>query len=284
MLAAMHLSTEGAAMEALMAAERARSIFITLGDKKCQALAAHAVAQANLLMGEVEFGMSSAMQAVVLARDAGDKWTEASSLFTATNGQISLGHLAEGLRMAREVMGLFKGLGSEEGEACAESLVLKIEDALPSKVPGPRTFISPMDDTRLGAQRSLFQEHPNCVIWTPAINQQTYIMYSLELLKLVDDLKNMSTKTAVLAVSQGALGRQTGEVIPGKLEAVYGNSIWAMVRTVRLESPRLHIASVDVPTGSSAYEIVECLRAAQLDSGNRQEVSYIVDRKNKLKK
>merc|ERR1711933_463873 len=103
-----------------------------------------------------------------------------------------------------------------------------------SKIPGPRTYISPMDDTRLGAQ--------------------------------------------------GSYGRQTGEVFPGKIEAVYGNSVWAMVRTVRLESPRLHISSVDVPTGATAWEIAECLRAAQLDSGNRMEISYIVDRKNKLKK
>merc|ERR1719277_1108600 len=128
--------------------------------------------------------------------------------------------------MARDAQGLFKSLGSAEGEACAENFVLKLEDGL----------------------------------------------------------KNMSTKTSVLAVSQGSYGRQTGEIFPGKVEAIYGNSIWAMVRTVRLESPRLHISSVDVPTGATAWEIAECLRAAQLDSGNRFEVSYIVDRKNKLKK
>merc|ERR1719401_83002 len=271
-------------MEAMMAADRARSLFLALGEKKLQGLASHLVAQAQLLMGETDTGMSAAMQAVVLARDAGDKWGEANALFTATNGQISKGHLAEGLRMAREAQSLFKALGSAEGEACAENFVLKLEDGLPNKIPGPRTHISPMDDTRLGAQRSLFQEHPNCVIWTPPMTSQTYIMYSLELLKLVDDLKNMSTKTSVLAVSQGALGRQTGEVIPSRMEAIYGNSIWAMVRTVRLESPRLHISSVDVPTGATCWEIAECLRAAQLDSGNRMEVSYIVDRKNKLKK
>merc|ERR1712061_728650 len=132
-------------------------------------------------------GMSAAMQAVVLAREAGDKYGEAAALHTATRAQLDKGRLAEGLRMAKEVEGLFKALGSSDGEAQATALVTKIQEAIPAKTPGPRTYIQPMDDARLAGQRSLFQEHPNCGVWTVPANQHTDIMYCLELVKLVDD-------------------------------------------------------------------------------------------------
>jgi len=267
-----------------MAAEKARAIFLMLGDRRYQGYACHAAAQGQLLMGFSEEGMSAAMQAVVLARDTGDKYGEAAALHTATRAHLEKGRLAEGLRMAKEVESLFKSLGNEDGEAQATALIERIQEAIPQKTPGPRTFIQPMDDARLAGQRSLFQEHPNCVVWSVPVVAHTYIMYCLELLKLVDDIKNVSGKTSVLVCSQAALGRQIGETQPGKLEGIMGNTVWAVVRTIRLESPRLHIASVDVPSGATAHEITECLRAAQIDSGNRSEIAFTIDRKQRLAK
>lgn len=267
-----------------MAAEKARSIFLVLGEKRYQGMACHAAAQGQLLMGFTEEGMSAAMQAVVLARDSGDKYGEAAALHTATRAQLEKGQLAESLRMAKEVETLFKALGNSEGEAQASALATRIQENIPAKTPGPRTFIQPMDDARLAGQRSLFQEHPNCVVWSVPVDQHTYIMYCLELLKLVDDVKNVSGKTSVLVCSQAALGRQIGETQPGNLEGIMGNTVWAVVRTIRLESPRLHIATVDVPSGATAHEITECLRAAMIDSGNRNEIAFTIDRKQRLAK
>lgn len=75
-LAALHLASEGgetATVKALAAAERARLLFLVLGDKGNQGLASHAVAQGHLHLGDLDPGMQAAMQAVVLARAAGDK-------------------------------------------------------------------------------------------------------------------------------------------------------------------------------------------------------------------
>jgi hypothetical protein len=284
MLATMYLSMDGGGMDALMAAERARSMFLLIGDKKNQGLASHAAAQGHMLIGDYEFGIQSAMQAVVLAKESGDKMGEANALHTATNGMIAKGRYGEAIRMAKEVEMLFRDLGSKEMEESAQIMVAKIEAAIPARGPGPRTIIQPMDDARLGAQRSLFQENPNCVIWCPPVNQHTYLMYCMELLKLVDDLKNQSSKTSILVTCQGAFARQTGEMMPSQIEGIMGISVFAVVRTVRLESPRLHISSVDVPSGATAYEITECLRAAMIDAGNRNEVSYCLDRKARVAK
>merc|ERR1719401_1677761 len=208
------------------------------------------------------------MQAVVLARESGDKLGEANALHTGTNGMIAKGRYGEAIRMAKEVQTLFRDLGQKEMEESAQIMVAKIEAAIPARGPGPRTILQPMDDARLGSQRSLFQENPNCVIWAPPVNQHAYIMFCLELLKLVDDLKNQSSKTSILVTCQGS----------------FGMTVFAVVRTVRLESPRLHISSVDVPPAATAYEIAECLRAAMIDTGTRNEVSYTLDRKAKLAK
>merc|ERR1712151_820620 len=219
------------------------------------------------------------MQAVVLARESGDKLGEANALHTATNGMIAKGRYGEAIRMAKEVQTLFRDLGQKEMEESAQIMVAKIEAAIPARTPGPRTIIQPMDDARLGGQRSLFQENPNCVIWAPPVNQLTYLMYCLELLKLVDDLKNQSSKTSILVTCQGSFARQTGEMVPSPLEGSFSMTVFAVVRTVRLESPRLHISSVDVPPAATAYEIAECLRAAMIDAGTRNEISYTLDRK-----
>merc|ERR1719181_1122467 len=145
-------------------------------------------------------------------------------------------------------------------------------------------FVLAWNEEDVGGQRSLFQENPNAVIWAPPINQHTYVMYCLELLKLVDDLKNQSSKTSILVTTQGAFARQTGEMVPSQMEGTFGMTVFAVVRTVRLESPRLHISSVDVPPASTAYEIAECLRAAMIDAGTRNEISYTLDRKGKVAK
>lgn len=284
MLSTMQLSMDGGGMEALMSAERARSLFLLSDDKKYQGLASHAAAQGHMLIGDYDFGLQSAMQAVVLSRDAGDKQGEAQALHTATNGMIAKGRYGEALRLSRQVQNLFHDLGSKEMEESAQIMVAKIEAAMPARAPGPRTYIQPMDDARLSGQRSLFQENPNCVIWCPPINQHCYVMYLLELLKLVDDLKNQSSKTQILCASQGSYARQTGEMNPVPMEGTIGMTIFAVARTVRLESPRLHIATVDIPSGATAYEITECLRSAMVDAGNRGEVSYALDRKGKVAK
>merc|ERR1712176_1132308 len=115
------------------------------------------------------------------------------------------------------------------------------------------------------------------------VNQHAYIVYSLELLKLVDDVKNQTAKTSILVTTQGVMARQLGQEMAGNWTAIAAAVVWGMVRTIRLESPRLNVSTVDLPTGASPHEITECFRSAQLNSGPRHEIAYFIDRRNKLK-
>merc|ERR1719382_828316 len=129
-----------------------------------------------------------------------------------------------------------------------------------------------MDDARLG-QKNIHQENPNCVIWMAPVNQHSYVMYDLELLKMVDDMKNQTSKTTIMVACQGSFARQTGELAAPGIEGVMGMTCFAIVRTIRLESPRLHIYTVDLPPAATAGEIAECLRSAMQNSGNRDEIA-----------
>jgi len=283
MVASAKLSVPDGILEAIMAAERARSLFLSLGDKRRQGLASHTVAQGNIQLGEVDFGLQAAMQAVVLAREAGDRWGEATALHTATHAVIRNGRYAEGLRMAKEVQALFRKLGCKQMQEAATNMIARIQETLPSRGPGPRAYIQPHDDARLGgSNKSLFQEQPTCVVWNAPVTQLCYLVYCLELLKLVDDLKNNTAKTSILVTTQGVMARQVGQELASNWTGVGAATVWALVRTVRLESPRLNISTVDLPTGASPNEITECLRGAQITAGPRNEIAFFIDRRNKM--
>lgn len=285
MVASMHLRARGGVHEAAMAAERARSAFLLLGDKKRQGLAAHTVAQCNLQLGEVDLCLQAAMQAVVLAQKTRDPWGEASALHTAAHAVLRKGRLAEGLRMATEVQSLFSKLGCTELEKAAKSMVTHIQEVLPGHVSVPRLHVEVAESVlRLGSDhRTISSELANCIVWNTPTSSLTYVVYSLELLKLVDDLKNQVNNTTVIAVTQGVWARQTGQELPGNLYSCGAAVIWATCRTIRLESPKLHLCCVDIPLGATCNEIAECLRSAQSNSGPRDELAFFIDRRNKLK-
>lgn len=284
MVASMHLRSRGGVHEAAMAAERARSAFLVLGDKKRQGLAAHTVAQCNLQLGEVDLGLQAAMQAVVLAQKAGDRWGEASALHTATHAVLRKGRPTEGLRMAKEVQSLFGSLGSTRLEDAAKAMVMHIQEALPGHVSVPRMHIESQDDViRQGHDhRTIVHEVANCIVWNAPTTSLSYVLYSVELLKIVDDLKNQVNNTMMLVTTQGVWARQTGQEMPGNLYSCGGAVVWAVCRTVRLESPKLHLCFMDVPLGATTNEITECLKSAQLNSGPRDELAFLIDRRNKL--
>lgn len=283
MVASAKLGVADGVLEAILAAERARSLFLMLGDKRRQGLASHTVAQGNIQLGEVDFGMQAAMQAVVLAREAGDRWGEASALHTATHAVVRNGRYVEALRMAKEVLALFKKLGSKQMQEAVTNMIARIQETLPTRGPGPRTYIQPHDDARLaGAEKSLVQEQPTCVVWSVSLTQQLYLNYSLELLKLVDDLKNQTNKTTILVTTQGVMARQLGQEMAASFYGCAATVLSGVVRTVRLESPRLDVRTVDLPPGASPHEITECLRGAQLSGGPRNEIGFFIDRRNNL--
>ncbi|CAK0839298.1 unnamed protein product [Prorocentrum cordatum] len=280
-LASLLLGGPGGAAEAVRCAERGRQLFLVLGDAPSQARAALLAAQALLLAGDAGGAASGAMQAVVLARDADDRPGEAQALYTAARAAVALGRHADAMRIAHEVEALFRALGCSDSEEVAAGLRRSIQRTLQAKVPSPTMRLRPAGGSPAGL-RSLVQDSPNCIVWAPAISQQTYLMYCLELLQLVEELKGAPAKAQLLCAAQGVHSRLTGEPVPTRLEGVYGMSMWAVVRTIRLESPRLQITCCDLPAAATACEVAECLRCAMSDAGARGEVSYIVDRQRTL--
>ncbi|CAE8631212.1 unnamed protein product [Polarella glacialis] len=290
-LANMLLSFEGpldqafkAKMDAGYAAERARALFLLLGDRRGQAQASHLAAQSKILVGDVDAGIEAAMQAVVLARSSGDKWGEASAMRTALGGQMANGRYADGLRMAKEVKELFRKLGAKNVEEAIGSLVAKIQEVMPQNAGsmGPRLTIQPKSVNMNLTGTSVFAEATNCIVWSVPMTHQTYVLYCLELLKFVDDLKNVPGKIAFLVLTRGVMGRHTGEPLPTQLEGVIAATVWAVCRTIRLESPKLQVTTVDIPNSATVHEMTECIRVARYDAGPRSEVSFIVDRSNQL--
>lgn len=268
-----------------MAAERARSIFLVLGDKKRQGLATHTVAQCHVQLNEADFGLQAAMQAVALAQKSQDRWCEASALHTATHIVLRKGRLAEGLRMAKEAQSLYGKLGCKQMEEAAKSMVQEIQEAMPSRTSVPRLHVEAQADVINPGHdhRTIVQEHANCIIWNTPCTSLMYVMFGVELLKLVDDMKASAGKnTMLLVVTQGVWARQTGQEMPGNLYACGAAVVWAVCRTIRLESPKLHVCCLDLPLGASTNEITECLRSAQVSSGPRDELAFFIDRRNKL--
>jgi len=109
-------------------------------------------------------------------------------------------------------------------------------------------------------------------------------MYCLELLKFADDLKGIPDKVSFIVVTRGVMARHTGETCASSVEGVYGTTVFAICRTIRLESPKLQVGVVDVPSCCTVHEMSECIRAARVDPGPRNEISFIVDRANQLGK
>eukprot|EP00930_Biecheleria_cincta_P055250 TRINITY_DN41588_c0_g1_i1.p1 TRINITY_DN41588_c0_g1~~TRINITY_DN41588_c0_g1_i1.p1 ORF type:complete len:765 (-),score=212.49 TRINITY_DN41588_c0_g1_i1:266-2560(-) len=270
--------------EAGNAAERARALFLVQGDKANQARASHTAAQSKILLGDNDGGVEAAMQAVVLARSDGDKWLEAISLRTAMSGQVSKGSHAEAYRMAKEVKVLFNKLGTKNMEDAIGSFLVQLEDVLPKIHPIPRRTIAPLDNNMNLSGHSVFTQQTNCIVWTLPVTQQAYLLYCLELLKFADDLKSIPEKVSFLVVTRGVMARHLGETAASSIEGVYGTTVFAICRTIRLESPKLQIGVVDVPSCCTVHEMTECIRAARIDPGPRNEISFIIDRANQLGK
>lgn len=290
-LAAALLSYEGALtevfrnrQEAAGVAEQARCAFLVLGDKRSQGRASNVAAQCKILLEDLEGGIETAMQGVVLARACGDKVLEAYSLRTALAGQVSIGCSAEALRLAKEVKILFHKLGKMEIEEALDTLILQIEEDLPRIAAIPRrTIVS--KDAKINLQsNSLFSSATNCIVWSLPLTEMGYMMYLFELLKFCDDLKNIPERVAFLVMTKGVMARHTGEMVPSQWTGALGTTVWAVCRTIRLESPKLLVCTVDMPSSATVHEMTDCIRAAQLEPGPRNEIAFIVDRTNQLGK
>eukprot|EP00747_Dinoflagellata_sp_TGD_P165240 gnl/TRDRNA2_/TRDRNA2_186263_c0_seq1.p1 gnl/TRDRNA2_/TRDRNA2_186263_c0~~gnl/TRDRNA2_/TRDRNA2_186263_c0_seq1.p1 ORF type:complete len:942 (-),score=284.44 gnl/TRDRNA2_/TRDRNA2_186263_c0_seq1:71-2896(-) len=281
MIASMHLSC-GDSKQALSAAEQAMAHYLMTDNKKQEMLAAHLVAQAHLANRAWEQAIASAAQSIVLAKEVGDKCAEAAAIYTTSNAQIMKYVNDEGVNNAKKAAKMFGDMRLTNAVSACEILQQQSKERtekVKSKIPRAIMSLPAVSgmEGRFGAgmKDTLSSRPQNLVVWGAQIGDTPYITYCLELCKLVDSLgKSTAAKAPVLIMSRGTHGRPMGEMLPGSMKHVNNMTIWAVMRTVRLEQPRLHIATVDVPAHEDAIGVGRCLLQAQQDSGARQECTF----------
>ncbi|CAJ1390404.1 unnamed protein product [Effrenium voratum] len=257
-------------------AAQARQLAKKLSDLPGQGRAGHAEAAAALKLGRQE-------EALALAKEAAEMLSGAAQGMALRTAACAA-EPQEALRMAKDVKILFHKLGDRCKEEALDALVLQIEETLPKITPNPRLTVAQQDSSINLTANSLFTQSSNCIVWSLPLQRLDYIMYCLELLKFADDLKNIPDKVAFLVMTKGVMARHTGEMVPSQFTAPLATTVWAICRTIRLESPKLLVCTVDLPSSSTVHEMTDCIRAAQVDPGPRNEISFIVDRRNQLGK
>jgi len=258
-------------LEALEFATKAMTIFLLKTDTICEGAAMHTAAKAHLALKAYAAALPLSMQVVCLANGIGDVVLEASALHTASQARLGMRRVGEALQLARKSAELFHSIGEKEGERVVVQSMSKIQGQMPP-AHRPENVISTSSPTVVPA--NLMTSARNCIVWTPPTKNGAYVYYSCQLLRLVQEIQNSGTLTPLLVCSMGCMGRFLGTHVPAQHKDVNSMSVYGVIRTVRLEMPKLPIAAVDLPTDADGSEIARILCDAMADSGVRSEVAY----------
>lgn len=244
-----------------------------------RASANNIIAKANFELGNQKQAVASATQAVKLARQEGDKSTQASAEFTLASAEHALGHYQNAKRAAEGAHTKFAELGLKKNANEAEQLADRISENLPRKRAAKYEleFMPPVDSFR-AMKGALWQDAAQTVIWSKGFNEGAYVGYCLELLNFVNDIVKNASRSSVLVATRGVHNREIGEQLVGQPKGVTGSAVWAVVRQVKMELPRLHIACVDMPEQCTGSEVAHFIECAMRDPGDKQEVVFALDR------
>lgn len=258
--------------EALDYASKAMTINMLKGETKQEAAATHTAAKAHLAVKEYDSALQLSMQAAQAATSVGDTVMQASALYTASQARIGKGQTGDALLAARKSAELFHSIGDKEGEKTVASAINKIQD----KMPPPHRPTNVLNiPNQMGSPTNLMNQVKHCVVWNTPCKEGAYTSYTLELLRLVDDISKSSTPQIPLIIcSMGTMGRHLACPVPGQQKDVHSMSVWGVIRTVRLEMPRLPICAVDLPTDADGAEMARVICDATADAGPRMEVAY----------
>merc|ERR1711972_67112 len=166
---------------------------------------------------------------------------------------------------------LFKSVGDQNLENIASNMITDIKDKMPPPH-RPTNVISLANPMQ--AATDVMKQSRHCVVWNNAIKDGAYMYYVLEMIRFLVDLQKHAIESPVIICSMGAFGGQVGQPVPGQQKDINSISVWGMVRTARLEMPRLDIRAVDLPTDADGREIARVICDATEDSGVRNEVAY----------
>merc|ERR1712129_31219 len=162
-------------------------------------------------------------------------------------------------------------MGDKQGERMVALDIAKIQDQMPPPHRPTNVLFTP---DPAGDPMDLLNQARHCVVWNQPCKGGAPMDYNLELLRLVWDISKSTTQTTVIVCSMGAMGRLLGTHVPGQQTYVNSMSIWGVVRTIRLEMPKLQIFTVDLPTDADGSELARVICDASKDPGPRMEVAY----------
>jgi tetratricopeptide (TPR) repeat protein len=258
-------------LEALDLARKAMAIHLLKGESKHEAVATHTAAKAHLALRDYDSALQLSLQAVCIANGIGDSVLEASALHTASQARVSNGQIGEALLAARKSAELFHSIGDKEGEKVVASAINKIQDKMP---PPHRPTNVLMTSNPAAGPTNLVTQARHCVVWNQPCKEGAYINYALELIRLIDDVSKSTTMTPLIVCSSGSMGRLLGTPVPGQQKDINSMSVWGVVRTVRLEMPRLPLIACDLPSDADGSEMARVICDATDNAGPRNEVAY----------
>jgi len=272
-IATLAMSPEGDTEAALRAAQQSGLAKQILGEQTEELLV-------NVKDPGAEFAVQAALQAGALARKAGDLRTEAESMYTIAFVFISAGAPEAGRALAMKSHTAFQQAGFKKGVDASKKLIDSLKNKL--AVPRPKPMISYTPPSMDGRPRGdLMSDTAQTVIWSKAFGETPYIEYLLELLSFVNEIIKAASKTKMILATRGVNARESGEQMAPRFQDITGNTVWAALRTIRLEMPRLHIHSVDVPPHATGPEISEIFSCVQSHNDMASEVTFKIDRSSK---
>jgi len=260
--------------EASQYAEHAMTLFLLLGNAKGELEAMQTAAKASLLLKSYDSALTLAMQSVVMAVELGDKVAEAKSLQMTSEARLAKGRAGEALLAARKAGEIYTSLKDRAGKKEVDKAIVKIEEKMPPPHRPTNVLQFPAATGTGAVPNNIQNAFRDCIIWNNSFKEGSYTAYIIELLKFIDDITKSSLQTQILICANNSYGRFMAQDAPAQLSQVQSGCVWGVVRTIRLEQPRIRCSTVDLSAGMDGKEIARAICDAAEDSGSRDEVCY----------
>lgn len=255
-------------------------------------------------------GMRYLQAALGLYKDSDDFVGLHSAHFALANGYFTRGDLEDGLAHAREVLSCCRRSGDKVNEELVKNNIerarqltaqmrmssakrpsvenagILLSPAGPqachmkhSRVPGSLLDVVASGRNYWGTPRTVVDaaaeadERPpaQCVVFSTALSDNSPTQMCLELMDLVGAMaKGDVPKIPIIVQTRGVFGRLCGNMATGTMTDVAGVTLWGLLRTMRVEIPKVPILALDFAPGMTTAQIPRQLKPP----GGVAETSY----------
>lgn len=247
-------------------------------------------------------GMRYLQAALGIYKESDDFVGLYSAHFALANGYFTRGDLEDGLCHAREVLSCCRRSGDKVNEELvkanierARQMTAQLRMTTPkrpsiensgillspagpqachlrhSRVPGSLLDIVASGRNYWGTPRTVVDaaseadERPpsQCVIFGAAMSENCTTQMCLELMDLIGAMaKGDIPKVPVIVQTRGVYGRLCGDITYGSMTSVAAVTLWGLIRTARLEMPKVPILTLDFQPTMTVAQISRQLKPA----------------------